>query len=680
MSFSLNVLGLVVIGVLGASSVCGQSVFDMPRLFPQHRRFLGQFVESARKGDLFGAESAARAAAKVFPRDANWSYNVACVCARDGRKQEALDWLAKAVELGFSPAKQLEQDGDLQSVRDEPKFKEILSRAHALAAEGVRNPTLSRALVRPLPAGTELVVDATDTQWEWDPARGGYMTTLVQPQPAATRPAAEAYTGPEAALVRSLWQGDGCEGVLYVSRDEDACGVRTGAFPGLSPVFYGDEAQRSGAQKGVANGLFSTGLSAVPAVGNASVMMGNSAFWRSIPRGISSFPETAELAYRLAAANQLYIYDATPDYTAALQGDLLIGQNPAVLLSGDLSAAGEKPNPTRAQRDLTELILAGLSVMPPETKREMFRKGAFVATMQRLLRESVRGAEAPEAYFTPAAHPVVFDPKAIRAEAFLRAANALRADALPPGIGLVVRQESMPVQGVDYFDAVGSEKIADTPLAIARVVRGRGKTRRLTVEAMGAGKGLTFRWFVANGDAQKVRIRPLTASGSVVTLEVDYPGIETRAGMRSRRVDVACVAVRSDGVKSAPAFVSFRYLGNERRRYDAQGRIQEIDYRVPESGYAYEDPALTAFKNWADAYHYDEQGRCTGWTRTHADGTLKQRFDARGRLVRTPAEGERPAEVQEISYVPRLNQGSDGLQAPLVELIQVEVKHGAGKP
>ena len=125
------------------------------------------------------------------------------------------------------------------------------------------------------------------------------------------------------------------------------------------------------------------------------------------------------------------------------------------------------------------------------------------------------------------------------------------------------------------------------------------------------------------------------------------------------------MGVRADGVMTAPAFVAFRSLGNEQRSYDAQGRLLAIDYRAPESGYRYEDPLLTAFKNWRDTYLYSEGGRCEGCTRLMADGQT-QDFDAQGRRMVAPGQ------VQKVTYVPRMNQGADGVHAPALELMQMD--------
>ena len=54
------------------------------------------------------------------------AYNVACGYARMGRKDEAVEWLAKAVEAGFRDAEHIEGDADLDNIREEEGYREIL--------------------------------------------------------------------------------------------------------------------------------------------------------------------------------------------------------------------------------------------------------------------------------------------------------------------------------------------------------------------------------------------------------------------------------------------------------------------------------------------------------------------------------------------------------------------------
>lgn len=656
---------LVALAALAFAGVAGaQSVFDMPRLFPRHLFYLQQFIGAAQRDDLFAAETAARAAAKLFPNDANWHYNVACVCARDNRTEEALDLLAKAVELGFTDTRKLRSDSDLATLWGLPRFSEIEARAKTLAANPPRNATLSAAIVREVPAGEEAIVDAADTQWEWDPARGGFMTTLLRPRMDAAIQD-KAYAGPCPDLVGPWMKANptAYEGVLYVNRDEDRGAARYEAFPGLTPVVYGEDAVRAGAHQGEANGIFSTGVRPLMTVGNSILAMAATPFWRTLPRKIATTPNAIGLAARLAAANQLYVYDVTLDYTRET-GDLLVGNNTAFIPSTDLT--NEKPNAAEAQRELTELILAAFAAFTPETKEAIERNGLLVPTIQRLLRQSQKGA--PD-YFSAAAHPTAFDPKRIDKEAFLKAAHALTPATLPPPLALSVRMERAPLVGVEFFDAVGSEALADTPQCITRVFRGTARWRSLTVAAQAP--GCSFRWFIVGGDPEKIRIKPLTSDGALTTLEVAWHAPYTRDGRPSRRVDLACVAVRPDGTVSAPAFVSFRFLANERRFYEGD-RLVSVDYTAPESRFVYEDPLLTTFKNWRDDYRYDADGTLLGWERHRPGKTEVDHFDARGRRVTESNPDGTPKTVVPVRYFPRQIQGADGLSAPVLELLQMD--------
>ena len=232
-----------------------------------------------------------------------------------------------------------------------------------------------------------------------------------------------------------------------------------------------------------------------------------------------------------------------------------------------------------------------------------------------------------------------------------------------------VRMERAPLVGVEFFDAVGSEALADTPQCITRVFRGTARWRSLTVAAQAP--GCSFRWFIVGGDPEKIRIKPLTSDGALTTLEVAWHAPYERDGRPSRRVDLACVAVRPDGTVSAPAFVSFRFLANERRFYESD-RLVSVDYTAPESGFVYEDPLLTTFKNWRDDYRYDADGTLLGWERHRPGKTEVDHFDARGRRVTESNPDGTPKTVVPVRYFPRQIQGADGLSAPVLELLQMD--------
>jgi hypothetical protein len=54
------------------------------------------------------------------------TYNAACAFARLGRRDQALEYLRQAVAEGFTDRAFIEKDPDLQSLRKEPGFIEIL--------------------------------------------------------------------------------------------------------------------------------------------------------------------------------------------------------------------------------------------------------------------------------------------------------------------------------------------------------------------------------------------------------------------------------------------------------------------------------------------------------------------------------------------------------------------------
>jgi tetratricopeptide (TPR) repeat protein len=53
-------------------------------------------------------------------------YNIACGYAIESNQDEALEWLTKAVEVGFNQVQMLETDSDLASLRNDTRFKAVL--------------------------------------------------------------------------------------------------------------------------------------------------------------------------------------------------------------------------------------------------------------------------------------------------------------------------------------------------------------------------------------------------------------------------------------------------------------------------------------------------------------------------------------------------------------------------
>jgi len=58
-------------------------------------------------------------------------YNIACAYARLGRTEYALNALEQAIALGMTDRGYIENDGDLESLRDEPRYREMVGKLEA---------------------------------------------------------------------------------------------------------------------------------------------------------------------------------------------------------------------------------------------------------------------------------------------------------------------------------------------------------------------------------------------------------------------------------------------------------------------------------------------------------------------------------------------------------------------
>jgi len=80
-------------------------------------------------GDKDAALEALELVLKFAPNDGLALYNCACTYAQLGNKQKAFEFLRKAISIGYKNfVEWIENDPDFESLRDDPQFKEILSK------------------------------------------------------------------------------------------------------------------------------------------------------------------------------------------------------------------------------------------------------------------------------------------------------------------------------------------------------------------------------------------------------------------------------------------------------------------------------------------------------------------------------------------------------------------------
>jgi TolB-like protein/Flp pilus assembly protein TadD len=68
----------------------------------------------------------AEQALAIDPEDAGVRYNVACLYALEGETEKAIDCLEDAIQVGFGNRGWIEQDPDLASLREHPRFQALL--------------------------------------------------------------------------------------------------------------------------------------------------------------------------------------------------------------------------------------------------------------------------------------------------------------------------------------------------------------------------------------------------------------------------------------------------------------------------------------------------------------------------------------------------------------------------
>lgn len=95
-------------------------------------RILGNNL--AAKGQHTESLEIDRRIVRLRPKDPVALYNLACSCSMSGEVDSALEWLQSAITAGYNEFEYMKQDGDLEAVRRDPRFLELL------ASVGVRGP------------------------------------------------------------------------------------------------------------------------------------------------------------------------------------------------------------------------------------------------------------------------------------------------------------------------------------------------------------------------------------------------------------------------------------------------------------------------------------------------------------------------------------------------------------
>lgn len=640
---------LILVGAAGllraqeADTNAPVSVFDLPRLQQAYTVAQLQSVRLMELKKFDEAEALLEKILKRWPNDAQGHYNLACLQALTGRSDEALRNLRRAVELGFVNSDHIATDSDLASLRQADAFADILREAQRRATD--TNRVVSVSIHPGVISNGVALVTASNTLWD---ANWGVFRVFFRLPDAPARPV-ESVAGHGAVgdLLRE-WAAAGTAaglvGDLYDNHDGGHSDLDHGGFPGLTRIKFDDVTRARKYDTGVQVMFVYNGV----VIGNCSMAMVGTPHWRSMPRLAMMDAKAMLVQYNQYVSNHLYFYPEHQDYDSGPDGhgDVYPANTPYVVTSQGSSGS---------DRPFMDAVACTLAAFRPETKQWLTRSGALMPTVQMIMRHCLKPIGKPAAYLTGAAHPPVFSAGDLDPEAMVRMAHDMPSNAVPPVVQLRVEEEDRPVLGRDYFDVAERERLFDTPCAIARVWRSTQYERRMVVSAARSrdvnGRPVTIKWVLLQGDPSLVTIRPLDKTGTRAELRVRYHArrpVAPGSKLETSRVDIGCFA-DNGRYYSAPGFVTFHFLHNEKRVYDAKQRIQSVDYADPVVSKVYTDPMLDLPKSWRDDYRYDGRGLPAGWTRVR--GTQKQEFTPDGALIVEAAEGGRAPKTRLVKYV-----------------------------
>ena len=537
------------------------TVFGLQEAFPAHNALLADFKRAMAASDYATMETISSNAVSFFPRDPIWRYNLACAKTRLGQIPEARTALLAAAILGFSDADGAEADTDLALLRRDPAFQ----RALTIIRSNHEHPETVPGTPHPL--AVELTAPITTSNTVWNMEAGGFSTLFTPRSPSVLyAPRSTAIPGKTGAAINA-WLSEGTAsgnaGDLYDNHDRGHSKLDVTPFTGLTPTTHCSESRDAGTDTGVSLFNFPGRI----AIGNSSTANTSGPLWGSCARRLQNeFPHILLQQY---LSNTTYVYPQHHDYLPSIHGDVFPSRTPYLFIA---------PGSSWTDRPILACLATALAAFRPETKDALAAHGHIAPTLQYLLRMAQTNVVRRADYLTPAAHPVIFNGKAIDTLRLAMLAHSIETNALPPiaPLRILADESASFVPGRDYDDKRG-ERIFDSPFAIARVWRAKPDSRKMVVSALFPenNKDLVFHWFVGQGDQDKIAIRELAPNGRMVEIDIkrhESP-FATPFGVESCRADVICVA--DDGVNfSPPSFITW--------------------YFPPTGEGAYADPALTA--------------------------------------------------------------------------------------
>lgn len=138
--------------------VCAGSSHGLVQDTDESVQVQNEFRQALNSEDWAGAIAAGRKLAQLRPADPVPAYNLACVHARSGEKDQAVAWLRIAADRGFYFTATLLRDEDLDPIHDHPGFYEALAlieKNNAAELEKFKRRHPNPTVITVLPSGLD---------------------------------------------------------------------------------------------------------------------------------------------------------------------------------------------------------------------------------------------------------------------------------------------------------------------------------------------------------------------------------------------------------------------------------------------------------------------------------------------------------------------------------------------
>ncbi len=611
------------------------SQYDMPDYTERSRKLFDfmRWCEDKIEDRVAEFERISLEGIRLKTEPAIWHYNHACALALKGDREAAMQALERAIVSGFNNVKHMVGDKDLETVWKDPRFAKLLKMA-AMVKEDWEAP-LAKARV----VDGKVSLDASNIYWGFNNV--SYSVYV---------------------------DGVSSNAIIYLDHN-----VEHGYPPasGMVAVEYAEELHDAGRDVGTANfhfvdiarectipTLLSCGASYRGNITNDAL---------SVYGRICSTSIAESEANHLIGFNVLGIYGTGADY--AVDGvDRLMAFYPGAIACYDASATDE----------FVRLCAEAYGAMDPGVRG----KGGIKQVIG-IVRRAQKCVKSEADFLKGIAQRPALSIGDIDRDRAIDLARNLKKPYPDTPYMLKVKPDAGLTPITDLWDAPYDHPLmvsADMhACAVARWAERTGRVK-VNMEICKDGEGGKLVWKVLQGDVAKVRFRKLSNEkiGDMETeameIAVDYHAafdvpLADGKTIKTSRVDIGCFRVE-DGIASVPAVVSVMFSPNETREYDKDGRLVSVDYTRRQI--ANWRPWYCPKANFRDMFHWNADGKLTGWTRIGAEGVTNE-FTREGLVVMRRDSLGRPTDVRRSMAMEWMQECDGDVPSSIDKAMEVSV-------